>query len=82
MEEFTVIIERDEDGYYVAEVVELPGCYTQAKTIEELERRIKEAIEAYLSVKRPVSPPKFIGIHRVSVGEVKTSKAAAIDQTP
>ena len=79
MEEFTVIIDRDEDGYYVAEVVELPGCYTQAKTLEELERRIKEAIEAYLSVKRPASSPKFIGIHRVSVSEIKTGKAAAVD---
>lgn len=79
MEEFTVIIEKDEDGYYVAEVVELPGCYTQAKTIEELERRIKEAIKAYLSVKKPTLSPKFIGIHRVSVSETKTSKAATVD---
>ncbi len=79
MQEFTIIIERDEDGYYVAEVVELPGCYTQAKTIEELEKRVKEAIEAYLSVKRPIFTPKFVGIHRVSVGEAKTSKAAAVD---
>ena len=79
MEEFTVVIEKDEDGYYVAEVVELPGCYTQAKTIEELEKRLKEAIEAYLSVKRPTSSPKFVGIHRVNIGEIKAGKAATID---
>jgi predicted RNase H-like HicB family nuclease len=45
---FAVIVERDEDGYYVASVPELPGCHTQAKTLDELMKRIKEAIEAYL----------------------------------
>lgn len=33
MQEFYVIIERDEDGYYVADVPELPGCHTQAKSL-------------------------------------------------
>jgi len=46
--EFTVIIERDEEGYYVASVPELPGCHTQARTVEELMERIKEAITLYL----------------------------------
>ena len=46
--EYTVLIERDEDGYYVGEVIELPGCFTQAKTIEELMNRIKETIALYL----------------------------------
>jgi predicted RNase H-like HicB family nuclease len=45
---FAVLVERDEDGYYVASVPELPGCHTQAKTLDELTKRIKEAIEAYL----------------------------------
>jgi predicted RNase H-like HicB family nuclease len=42
--EFTVIIERDEEGYFVAEVPELPGCHTQAKSLDVLRRRMKEAI--------------------------------------
>lgn len=45
---FAVMVEKDESGYYVASVPELPGCHTQAKTLDELNKRIKEAIEAYL----------------------------------
>lgn len=45
---FAVMVEKDESGYYVASVPELPGCHTQAKTLDELTKRIKEAIEAYL----------------------------------
>jgi predicted RNase H-like HicB family nuclease len=51
MREFNVVIEQDKDGIYVASVPELPGCHTQAKTLDELNRRIKEAIELYLEVK-------------------------------
>jgi len=45
---FAVVVEKDEDGYYVASVPELPGCHTQAKTLDELTGRIREAIELYL----------------------------------
>ena len=45
---FAVVIERDEDGFYVASVPELPGCHTQAKTLDELANRVKEAAELYL----------------------------------
>jgi predicted RNase H-like HicB family nuclease len=45
---FTVIIELDEDGYYVGSVPELPGCHTQAQTLKTLMERIREAIELYL----------------------------------
>jgi len=45
---FAVVVEKDEAGYYVASVPELPGCHTQAKTLDRLMSRIKEAIEAYL----------------------------------
>jgi predicted RNase H-like HicB family nuclease len=45
---YAVIVEKDETGYYVGSVPELPGCHTQAKTIDELIKRIKEAIELYL----------------------------------
>lgn len=46
--EFYVLIEEDEDGFYVAEAPELNGCYTQAKTLDELKTRIKEAIQLCL----------------------------------
>lgn len=48
MAKFNIIIEKDEDNWYISEVVELPGCHTQAKTIKELLERTKEAIKAYL----------------------------------
>jgi predicted RNase H-like HicB family nuclease len=48
MSEYTVLIEQDEKGFYTAEVVELPGCFTQAKSQDLLLNRIKEAIELYL----------------------------------
>ena len=64
---YTVIIEKDESGYYVAEVVELPGCFTQARTLDEIEDRIKEAIEGYLLVKKERPMIKFVGIQQVEV---------------
>ena len=65
---FTVVIEKDEAGWLVSEVVELPGCHTQAKTMNQLLERTKEAIQAYLgdSGEVPVSP-KFIGIQHIEV---------------
>ena len=53
--EFNVIIEEGEDGYYISEVIELPGCHTQAKTLDELMRRTKEAIELHLETEKDVS---------------------------
>jgi predicted RNase H-like HicB family nuclease len=48
-QEFNVIIEKDpESGWFVGEVAELPGCYTQAPTMAELENNIREAIAVYL----------------------------------
>lgn len=66
--DFTVLIEQDEDGIYVARVPELEGCYTQGKNLEEVLARIKEAIEVCLEGdKGEVNPMKFIGIQRVQV---------------
>jgi predicted RNase H-like HicB family nuclease len=42
---FTVVIERDEDGFYVASVPALRGCHTQAKTLDTLMKRVREVIE-------------------------------------
>ena len=64
--EFNVVIERDEDGYFIASVPELRGCHTQAKSLDVLMKRVKEAIQLCLEVEEPISN-KFIGIQRVAV---------------
>jgi predicted RNase H-like HicB family nuclease len=61
---FTVLIEQDEDGYYVASVPALKSCYTQAKTVEGLYPRIREVIVLCLEEEEPVSM-RFIGIQRL-----------------
>jgi len=50
-----VLIEKDEDGYYVAIVPELRGCHSQAKSLDLLMKRVKEAIELCLEVEEPVT---------------------------
>jgi len=66
--EFNVIIERDSEGYYVASVAELHGCHTQAKSMDKLMERIREAIELCLEVQRQeYEPLEFIGVQRVLV---------------
>ena len=66
--QFDVVIERDEDGYYVASVPQLPGCHTQARSLDEVNVRIREAIELCLEVQgSPEEDLEFIGIQRVTV---------------
>ncbi len=64
---FNVIIEKDEDGYYVDTVPSLRGCHTQAKSLDKLIQRTKEAIELCLEVEDEVSENEFIGVQRLSV---------------
>jgi len=64
--EFNVVIERDEDGYFVASVPALKGCHTQAKSLDVLMKRIREAIELCLEVEEPVSN-EFVGVQRVAI---------------
>ncbi len=56
--DFTLIIEKDEDGLYVAEVPDLKGCYTQGKTIEEVMKNIREVIELCLEAEKEKDFPK------------------------
>ena len=66
--EFNVIVERDAEGYYVASVPELPGCHTQARSLDKLMVRIREAIELCLEVERGVEvTTEFIGVQRIAV---------------
>lgn len=65
---FSVVIERDEDGYYVATVPELRGCHTQARSLDTLMKRVREAIALCLEVEgEPVSSSEFIGVQRITV---------------
>ena len=65
---FDVVIERDEEGYYVASVPEIPACHTQARSLDELMQRIREAIELCLEVEgAPEQTLEFIGIQRVTI---------------
>lgn len=65
---FSVVIEHDREGYYVASVPALRGCHTQAKSLDELLVRIREAIELCLEVEdKDVEPLDFIGVQQVSV---------------
>lgn len=72
--EFSVVIEKDDDGFYVASVPALKGCHTQARSLDELMERIKEAIELYMEVeKEEINSFNFIGVQRVEVNYVKAS---------
>ena len=66
--EFTVVLEQDEDGWIVAKVPELQGCYTQGKTVTQAMERIKEAIQVCLdSEKFELPNTKFVGLQKVQV---------------
>lgn len=74
--QFKVLIEQDENGIYMASVPELPGCYTQGKTLEQARSRIREAIELVLEeepqlrkekIKSPKSSSQFFGIEEVTI---------------
>lgn len=69
MKEFDVLIERDEEGFYVASVPALKGCHTQAKSLDQLLERIKEAIELCLEVQQNESPLEFVGFQKVRLND-------------
>ena len=66
-DKFNIVVEQGEDGYLISEVVELPGCHTQAKTYDELLKRTKEAIELFLSVKKLEPKSKFLSLQQIEV---------------
>ncbi len=67
MRRFTVVVEQDEDGYFVATVPSLPSCYTQARTQEELAPRIREVIALCLA-EQNAPRMKFVALEQVEVG--------------
>ncbi len=66
---YTIVVERDpETGWLVGEVVELPGCYTQASDLPTLESNVREAIKVYLETADLDEPsPDFVGTWRIEV---------------
>ena len=64
---FSVVVRKDEDDYYVATVPELPGCHTQAKSLDDLMSRIKEAISLYLETEGGSPIGSFVGVQVVEV---------------
>ena len=64
--EFIVVVERDAEGFYVASVPTLHGCHTQARSLDELMERIKEAIALCLEVQGDTGDTQdFVGVQRV-----------------
>ena len=64
---FTVLIERDEDGYYVASVPALRGCHTQGKNLDTLMKRVREAVELCLEENSSAPQLELVGIQQISV---------------
>ena len=64
---FTLIIEKDEDGFFVGSVPALKGCHTQGRTIDALLKNIKEAAELCLEVEKDVPAEQFVGVQQIEV---------------
>ena len=73
-EVFTIVVERDpESEWLVGEVVELPGCYSQAPDLPSLEKNMREAIRAYLRTMEHDPDelrPRFVGTWQVEVAAI------------
>jgi predicted RNase H-like HicB family nuclease len=65
--EFYVLIEKDEDGFFVGEVPQLKACYTQGKTIDELMANMKEVIALALEEQGDVELAEFVGVQKLMV---------------
>lgn len=66
--QFDVVIERDEEGFYVGSVPQRPCCHTQAQSLDALMDRVREAIELCLEVQGvPADNLEFVGVQRVTI---------------
>lgn len=66
--EFNVVVERDQEGFYVASIPELKGCHTQSRSLDDLMVRIREAAELCLEVEgREIEGLEFIGVQRLTL---------------
>jgi predicted RNase H-like HicB family nuclease len=72
VQRFTVVLERDEDGVYVASIPALPGCHTQSRSLDQAMRRIREAAELWLEVHRErrgesLPPLDLVGVQQLDI---------------
>lgn len=65
--DFYVVIEKDEDDFYVGEVPQLRACYSQGKTLDELLENMKEAIALALQDQGGVAPAEFVGVQKLQL---------------
>jgi len=66
--ELNVLVERDRDGFYLASVPTLKGCHTQARSLDELMERIREAAKLCLEVQgEEVDDLEFVGVQRLTI---------------
>lgn len=67
--EFTIVIETDEDGYFIGTAPRFKGCHTQAKSLDELIGRMKEAVSLCLEAEGETDAGEleFVGVQRISV---------------
>jgi predicted RNase H-like HicB family nuclease len=68
MKEYSVVVERDADGNYVASVPAIQGCHTQARSLDELMERVREAISVCLEEDAETTALEFVGVQRVTIG--------------
>ena len=61
------MIEKDEDGFYIGEVPQLRGCYSQGKSLDELMENIEEVIRLCLEEEESDVLPEFVGFQKVQV---------------
>lgn len=67
--EFTIVIEKDEDDYFIGTAPQLRGCHTQAKSLDDLMQRMKEVVQLCLEVEGDFeeSELQFVGVQRIAV---------------
>jgi predicted RNase H-like HicB family nuclease len=71
--EFSVVIEQDEDGYFVASVPALRGCHTQARSLDALMELVREAVQLCIEAEgaegaeNAPAANRFVGVQRVTV---------------
>ena len=65
--EFYMIVERDEDGFFVGEVPQLKACYSQGRTLDELNHNIREVIEMCLEEEEVEETLEFVGVQKVTI---------------
>ncbi|MCX6695446.1 MAG: type II toxin-antitoxin system HicB family antitoxin [Candidatus Altiarchaeota archaeon] len=65
--DYTVILEKDEDGSIIAEIAGLPGCHSYGASKIEALKNIREALQLYLEVEKNAKPLEFLGVEKLVI---------------